>query len=326
MDKRGLSVVVTTLIIILLVLVSTGVIWVVIKNLVTEGSEEITLGRFLFDLTIKRAYMDGTDVWVSVRRSPGGGELTGINLVFNNGTDSIVIEKIIAFKEFDERTFIFNSSEVPGIGAGDTVSVAPIYLSASGRENTGDITDTEEIGDSPPAGIGEGGEGGEGEGPCIINCTGKQCGDDGCGGSCGSCTGGTPLCDAGGQCVECTDNTHCSPGYYCSLNFCILDTPLNSGTISTVWPPSARTYFDSADLPPVVPGWWDPINKDRYVNFSNPSEPRCILIFDFIESAGIDPGDYSYIRLGVAPQDLPVNIAINDAYDIWRTDTCGVTS
>ena len=35
---------------------------------------------------------------------------------------------------------------------------------------------------------------------CTVNCTGKSCGDDGCGGSCGSCTGGK-ACDAkSGQC------------------------------------------------------------------------------------------------------------------------------
>ncbi len=35
---------------------------------------------------------------------------------------------------------------------------------------------------------------------CVPNCAGKVCGDDGCGGSCGTCAGGQS-CDAGGQCV-----------------------------------------------------------------------------------------------------------------------------
>ncbi len=34
-------------------------------------------------------------------------------------------------------------------------------------------------------------------GPCIPNCVGKQCGSDGCGGSCGSCGGATPVCNNG---------------------------------------------------------------------------------------------------------------------------------
>jgi hypothetical protein len=36
-------------------------------------------------------------------------------------------------------------------------------------------------------------------GPCTPSCTGKACGADGCGGSCGTCSSGT--CDATGQCV-----------------------------------------------------------------------------------------------------------------------------
>lgn len=317
MNRRGLSAVVTTLIIILLVIVSTGIIWVVIKNLVSEGSEGISFGRFVFDITIKRAYMDGTDVTVSVRRSPGGEDLAGIIFVFYNGTNSITIEKTVALRELEERTFIFNPGEVPGMGAGDEVSVAPIYLSESGRETTGDITDTEEIGDSPPVGGGDG----AGGGACTPDCVGKVCGSDGCGGSCGICA--DSICSPGGQCVECTNNAHCSSGYYCSLNFCILDTPINSGVVSTVWPVSARIYFDSAQLPLTDPDW---VTEPRYASFDNPSEPRCILIFDFIESAGINPNDYSHIRLGVSPQDLPVNIAPGNNYEIWRTNTCGVTS
>jgi hypothetical protein len=40
---------------------------------------------------------------------------------------------------------------------------------------------------------------------CTPNCNGKQCGDDGCGGSCGSCTMPGTSCNASGQCV-CTPN------------------------------------------------------------------------------------------------------------------------
>jgi agmatine/peptidylarginine deiminase len=39
-------------------------------------------------------------------------------------------------------------------------------------------------------------------GPCEASCTGKVCGDDGCGGSCGTCGAGQAC--QGGQCVACT--------------------------------------------------------------------------------------------------------------------------
>ncbi len=42
------------------------------------------------------------------------------------------------------------------------------------------------------------------EGPCEPECAGRQCGDDGCGGTCGTCAAGR-VCQ-NGQCVVCTPN------------------------------------------------------------------------------------------------------------------------
>jgi hypothetical protein len=36
---------------------------------------------------------------------------------------------------------------------------------------------------------------------CKPNCAGKSCGPDGCGGTCGTCSGSAPFCDGSGQCV-----------------------------------------------------------------------------------------------------------------------------
>jgi hypothetical protein len=47
---------------------------------------------------------------------------------------------------------------------------------------------------------------------CTPNCTNKQCGDNGCGGSCGTCSG-YQICGAQGLCVNpsCNDNNICEP-------------------------------------------------------------------------------------------------------------------
>ena len=63
--------------------------------------------------------------------------------------------------------------------------------------------------------------GGEDEaGCCTPNCAGKDCGSDGCGGSCGSCSGSTPYCSSG-SCVECTSNVHCAYNEDCISNNCV---------------------------------------------------------------------------------------------------------
>jgi flagellin-like protein len=50
MEKKGLSAVVTTLIIILLVLVAVGIIWVVVRNVVEEGGSTIDLSVKCLDV------------------------------------------------------------------------------------------------------------------------------------------------------------------------------------------------------------------------------------------------------------------------------------
>lgn len=49
---------------------------------------------------------------------------------------------------------------------------------------------------------------------CVPDCTGKNCGSDGCGGTCGTCTGSGMSCNAGGNC--CSFNM----GNPCQVNAC----------------------------------------------------------------------------------------------------------
>ena len=78
-NRRGLSAVVTTLIIILLALVAIGTLWAVVGSLISEGTGDIGLEQFTLDLSIKNAYIDTADldnIKVRVRRNVGAGEIT----------------------------------------------------------------------------------------------------------------------------------------------------------------------------------------------------------------------------------------------------------
>ncbi len=66
----------------------------------------------------------------------------------------------------------------------DNGCLAPEYSTCASGEC--DATTGQCVGGGPP--------------PCDPVCTGKQCGDDGCGGSCGTCAAGES-CNADGQCV-----------------------------------------------------------------------------------------------------------------------------
>ena len=63
--------------------------------------------------------------------------------------------------------------------------------------------------------------------PCIQQCAGKQCGDDGCGASCGTCPG-EQLCTEEGQCVD----REAIPGNTCGEAFTVGPLPF-TGTGDT---------------------------------------------------------------------------------------------
>jgi len=199
MKKRGMSAVVTTLIIILLAIVAIGIVWVVVKNIINQGKDEITLTGLTLDLEIMKASYDNDAgiLSVTVKRNPGDGNLVGINFVIGNEDNSVVVTRDTTLAELGVKTFTFDeNSDLIGIEEITSISVAPIFESPSGKEVTGEIKDiatydaedmggTSGGGDEPPA--------------CTPECTGLDCGDDGCFGSCGDCEEG----------YSCAENQSC---------------------------------------------------------------------------------------------------------------------
>ncbi len=353
-DKSGLSEVVTNFLLILLVLVSVGVVWIVVSNLISRGAEEIEAGSFTFDLQIQSAYVSGTNVIVGVKRNVGGGELVGIKFIFLNETQSITIDKIGALNELDRRTFTFTSAEIPGIGMGDEVSVAPIF--ESGGQKTGGITDSASISGNPPAG--SGGTGNPGTGTCgdsliqnpnsnSINeqCDGNNLGGQTCTGlgfvggtlSCGSgcqfdtsqCTGAAPLScngvwegaseDPGTECDGTPLPNGCAADCTCETGFTLNGAggcTLNSAlNTGTINSVWNNIFFDSHNLPKS-----DSVNNyiNDYVNFSGSAETGCFLITfaDYLSDNNI-----SYVRLD---DSLGVpNINFGEGYSVWEAKNCG---
>jgi len=136
MNKRGLSGVVTSLILILLVLVAVGIVWVVVKNIISEGSEQVSLGMFTVDLEIKNVKVNEGGVDVKVERKVGQGELTGIKFIISNGVNSETIEQPTTLGELGVQTF-----NLDYIGLVKEISVAPILELASGKEKIGNVAD-----------------------------------------------------------------------------------------------------------------------------------------------------------------------------------------
>jgi hypothetical protein len=192
MNKRGLSTIVTSVILILLVLVVIGVVWVVINNVVKSGSEEIELGRLTVGLDIDNAYVQGNNVIVQVTRDSGSGNFGGVKFIFSNESLSESAEEVFLLEQLDSRTFTFPLTELDGETI-EKVSIALFYESDSGKIIFGEIIDIYKIQERELVCIPSN--------SCEIQ--GASCGsvDDGCGNNlnCGSCTG-DDTCGQDNQC------------------------------------------------------------------------------------------------------------------------------
>ncbi len=90
-NKQGMSAVVTTLIIILLVIVALGIIWVVVKNVIDSGVEQVEWAEKCRPVEINLVsvnYLGDDNYTVTLHRTGTGDEIDGIKLVFSNSTDN----------------------------------------------------------------------------------------------------------------------------------------------------------------------------------------------------------------------------------------------
>ena len=141
MNKRGLSAVITTLLVIMLVLVAAGIVWGVIRKIITEGSEEVNLGKLTLDLEVENVLVDENGVNVKVTRKSGAGELSGINFAISDGENTIVLERPSTMAQLGSGTFPFTNEELSGIAFVKEVTIVPILGTGSGKKIFGSNVD-----------------------------------------------------------------------------------------------------------------------------------------------------------------------------------------
>ncbi len=223
---KGLSSIVATLLIILLVLVAVGILWVVVKNVLQSGAEQISLGKFTLDLEIKQVQIvNDSALNVKVKRNPGDGEMVGLDFIVDDGDNTEIIEfPNISMKELQQITFNLVLASVNTSNL-KSVSIAPVFRMESGKEIIGDIKDEYVVKKTVSSGS---------SGGCTDTCTslGYECGTQtvcGIGVYCGNCSSGY-VC-SGTSCVEqsnCTD-TCTSLGYECGTQT-VCGNSTNCGT------------------------------------------------------------------------------------------------
>ena len=139
-NKQGMSAVVTTLIIILLAIVALGIIWVVVKNVIQGGAEQVEWAEKCRSVEITAVKIEASgansdDYTVTLSRIGAGEEtIGGVKLVFSDGTDySDVIEFGIAIEQLQTRTG--NTTIATGVTNATELQITPYLIDDLGEEH-----------------------------------------------------------------------------------------------------------------------------------------------------------------------------------------------
>lgn len=134
-NKRGLSAIVATLIIILLVLVAVGIIWVVVRNLLQEGAEQVDISTKCIAVDLRAVGVipvvgEAGNYSVTLRRVAGGEAIGGVKIVLFNETANSGVLNFTALLELETKTETF----VAGITNANKLEFTVYFTDTSGAE------------------------------------------------------------------------------------------------------------------------------------------------------------------------------------------------
>ena len=149
MQKRGISEIVTWIIGIGIVLVLIAVFWAMFLNFTKEKSSDVDIGRITVSLNIVEQSVkldlpliegEKPKITLDIRRNQGEGKIKGVRIVLSDGGNSESQDWIGDIEEFEVQN-VLNGYELQEISCVKTVSVAPIFESASGNDEIGNFLD-----------------------------------------------------------------------------------------------------------------------------------------------------------------------------------------
>ena len=140
--KKGLSTVVTTLIIILLVLVAIGIVWVVIRGFTEGGASTVKYNAMCLEVDVRATALTcesaGTNCNFTLTRKSGGESISGVKLVFKNSTGANSVKdrsgNIIPLQSVSNTTFETNVTKA------NMVEVTAYFVDETGTQRICTIT------------------------------------------------------------------------------------------------------------------------------------------------------------------------------------------
>jgi len=126
-NQKGLSLIVTLLMIILLIFVAIGIFWYVTRNVLEEGTEQFELGSKCLSIDVRATAVTcvaGT-CDVTYTRRAGGDDIGGIKFIFSDGTVSAETDLPGNLAELGTKT---EQGIVTGLSTPTSVEVAVYFI------------------------------------------------------------------------------------------------------------------------------------------------------------------------------------------------------
>ncbi len=88
-SKKGISGVITVVILVALALIAIGVVWATISNIITKNTQSTDLAAKCTPIEVRAISVDDSDdsaVTATLKRSAGGNDISGVYLVYTDGS------------------------------------------------------------------------------------------------------------------------------------------------------------------------------------------------------------------------------------------------
>ncbi len=143
MEKRGLSQIVSTVLLMLIFIVAISIISVMLSPLLKAPSNSVVVQSLSVYLEIADGSLEITDDTISlnVKRNPGGGEIKGIKIILEDESGALQsLDYNMGIAELETKN-IFIPYDNSLIGDIKRVAIAPVFL-VNGEEKLGEVADT----------------------------------------------------------------------------------------------------------------------------------------------------------------------------------------
>ncbi len=151
-DRKGISAIIVTLLMIVLSLVAVGAVWVVVNNVLGSGTAQISSGTKCLDVDIKATVLKdvttatpwGTNYELTLSRSASGENIGGVKVSILNGTDnSDVLDFGVAVNPLESKKQTLTLTNA--VANATKVEMTPYFIDASGNEQLCQQTSTSEF-------------------------------------------------------------------------------------------------------------------------------------------------------------------------------------